>query len=122
MIEWDEQKQVSKYSAHAPIIVRNVISVLNKKQPPALYQGTYEMISIANGKVSSSFFFKKSVRMLNFCLAWWIYLLECVLGALVWGFRVFTLEIEGPLSYLDTEKYGLAIVKYPLLAHIITLI
>ena len=60
--------------------------------------------------------------MLNFCLARWIYLLECVLGTLVWGFRVFTLKIEGPLSYLDTEKYGLAIVKYPLLAHIITLI
>jgi hypothetical protein len=50
--------------------------------------------------------------MLNFCLAWRIYLLEYVLGALVWGFRVFTLEIEGSLSYLDTEKYGLAIMKY----------
>ena len=55
MIEWDEQKQVTKYSAHASIIVRNVMAVLEKKQPPALYQGTYEMISITNGKVSGMF-------------------------------------------------------------------
>jgi apoptosis-inducing factor 2 len=52
VIEWDEQKQVSKYSLHASVIVRNVISVLKKQQPPALYPGSYEMISIANGKVS----------------------------------------------------------------------
>ena len=51
MIEWDEQKQVSKYSLHASVIVRNVISVLKKQQPAALYPGSYEMISIANGKV-----------------------------------------------------------------------
>ena len=55
MIEWDEQKQVTKYSAHASIIVRNVMAVLEKKQPPALYQGTYEMISITNGKVGGMF-------------------------------------------------------------------
>ena len=52
MIEWDEQKQVTKYSVHASIITRNVIALLKKKQPPALYQGTYEMITITNGKVS----------------------------------------------------------------------
>lgn len=56
MIEWDEQKQVMKYSVHASIIARNVIAVLNKRQPPALYQGTHEMISITNGKVGSMFY------------------------------------------------------------------
>ena len=56
MIEWDEQKQVTKYSVHASIIARNVIAVLKKKQPPALYQGTYEMISITNGKVGGMFY------------------------------------------------------------------
>ncbi|KAF8811277.1 FAD/NAD(P)-binding domain-containing protein [Phlegmacium glaucopus] len=54
VIEWDEQKQVSKYSTHASIITRNVISVLEKKQPAALYEGSYEMISIANGKQGGS--------------------------------------------------------------------
>ena len=56
MIEWDEQKQVTKYSVHASIISRNVIAVLKNKQPPALYQGTYEMISITNGKVRGMFY------------------------------------------------------------------
>ena len=56
MIEWDEQKQVTKYSVHASIITRNIIALLNKKQPPALYQGTHEMISITNGKVSGMFY------------------------------------------------------------------
>ena len=56
-IEWDEQKQVTKYSLHASIIARNVVSVLNKQQPPALYQGTYEMISISNGKVGRRTYF-----------------------------------------------------------------
>lgn len=55
MIEWDEQKQVTKYSVHASIIARNVVAVLNEKQPPALYQGSYEMITITNGKVGSIF-------------------------------------------------------------------
>lgn len=56
MIEWDEQKQVTKYSVHASIISRNVIALLKKKQPPALYQGTHEMISITNGKVGNMCF------------------------------------------------------------------
>ena len=66
MIEWDEQKQVTKYSVHASIIARNVISVLEKKQPPALYQGTYEMISITNGKVGSMFLCLQFFLVLNF--------------------------------------------------------
>jgi len=55
VIEWDEQKQVTKYSVHASIISRNVIALLKKKQPPALYEGTHEMISITNGKGGSSY-------------------------------------------------------------------
>jgi hypothetical protein len=51
-IEWDEQKQVTKYKAHASVIVDNIISLLKKRQPVALYPGSYELISISNGKVS----------------------------------------------------------------------
>ena len=68
MIEWDEQKQVTKYSVHASVISRNVVALLKKKQPPALYQGTYEMISITNGKVRGIF--------LYFAIFWG--LLRCV--------------------------------------------
>ena len=52
-IEWDEQKQVTKYKAHASVIVENILSLLKKKQPVALYPGSYELISISNGKVSA---------------------------------------------------------------------
>ena len=52
MIEWDEQKQLTKCAVHASIIARNVISVLKRQQPPILYQGSNEMITITNGKVS----------------------------------------------------------------------
>ena len=85
MIEWDEQKQVTKYSAHASVIARNVIATLNKQQPPALYPGTYEMISISNGKVGSKSFIIRSLFSATYvCLAPWIYLLEHILGAFVW--------------------------------------
>jgi len=53
-IEWDEQKQVTKYQAHASVIVANIVSVLRKKQPMALYQGSFEMISVSNGKNGGS--------------------------------------------------------------------
>ncbi|KAF8154820.1 hypothetical protein B0H34DRAFT_538842 [Crassisporium funariophilum] len=55
VIEWDEQKQVTKYSLHASVIAQNVMAVLNKKQPSALYHGNYELISITNGKGGSSY-------------------------------------------------------------------
>jgi len=57
VIEWDEQKLVTKYTTHASIITRNIISVLNKKQPAALYEGSHEFISITNGKVGSNMFY-----------------------------------------------------------------
>ncbi|KDR73133.1 hypothetical protein GALMADRAFT_142280 [Galerina marginata CBS 339.88] len=53
-IEWDEQKQVDKYQKHASVIVTNIVSVLRKKQPSALYHGSFEMISISNGKNGGS--------------------------------------------------------------------
>ncbi|KAF9567230.1 FAD/NAD(P)-binding domain-containing protein [Agrocybe pediades] len=54
VIEWDEQKQVTKYDTHASIIAANVVSVLKKKQPGALYQGCFEMIAVSNGKQKGS--------------------------------------------------------------------
>jgi apoptosis-inducing factor 2 len=52
-IEWDEQKQVTKYGAHASVIVENIVALLQKKQPSALYSGSYELISISNGRISA---------------------------------------------------------------------
>jgi len=54
VIEWDEQKQLTKCSVHASIIARNVISVLKQQQPQILYQGSNEMITITNGKEGGS--------------------------------------------------------------------
>lgn len=51
VIDWDEQKQVTKYYTHANVVARNVIELLAGKQPSALYHGAYELISITNGKV-----------------------------------------------------------------------
>ena len=91
MIEWDEQKQLTKYSIHASVIARNVISVLNKQQPPALYAGTYEMISIANGKVGDNVSCTSQPFVAQFFfLARGIYLLEHILGAYIWGLGVLT--------------------------------
>jgi len=53
-IEWDEQKQVAKCHSHASVIASNVVTVLKKKQPMALYKGCYELISISNGKHGGS--------------------------------------------------------------------
>jgi NADH dehydrogenase FAD-containing subunit len=49
-IEWDEQKQVGKYADHASVIAANIVTLLKKKQPGALYHGQYEMIFLSNGK------------------------------------------------------------------------
>jgi NADH dehydrogenase FAD-containing subunit len=49
-IEWDEQKQVGKYAEHASVIAANIVTLLKKKQPSALYHGQYEMIFLSNGK------------------------------------------------------------------------
>lgn len=51
IIDWDEQKQAVKYTAHAKVVAANVIAVLKEKQPNALYKGCYERTVIANGKV-----------------------------------------------------------------------
>lgn len=52
IIDWDEQKQLSKYHTHADVVVRNVIDILKERQPGGLYKGRYERIVISNGKVS----------------------------------------------------------------------
>lgn len=52
IIEWDEQKTAAKASTgHAPVIVKNVIGVLDgKKTLPGKYEGSTEMIIVTNGK------------------------------------------------------------------------
>ena len=61
--------------------------------------------------------------VLNFDFFFWlggrIQLLEHILGSFVWRLGVCTLEIEGPFSYLDTEKHGLAIMKTCLCCRVI---
>ncbi|KAF8178480.1 hypothetical protein BJ912DRAFT_664608 [Pholiota molesta] len=49
-IEWDEQKQVAKYPAHASVIANNIVTLLKNQQPSDLYRGSYELIFITNGK------------------------------------------------------------------------
>jgi apoptosis-inducing factor 2 len=51
IIEWPEQKQAAKTHGQAEIVVANVLSVLESKQPKSVYKGSTEMILITNGKV-----------------------------------------------------------------------
>lgn len=53
MIEWPEQKQAAKVASHAGVVVQNVLNVLaGKSDGLANYQGSVELISITNGRVS----------------------------------------------------------------------
>lgn len=102
MIEWDEQKQVAKYGNHASVIAANVVSVLKKKQPSALYHGAYELISISNGK--AGFPVRRFDTTTNIFTAQGLYLLANILGADVWKLGVSDGEVEGPLSFLDSQE------------------
>lgn len=53
-IEWDEQKQVAKYPAHASVIANNIVTLLKNQQPSDLYRGAYELIFVTNGRVNGS--------------------------------------------------------------------
>jgi NADH dehydrogenase FAD-containing subunit len=54
IIEWPEQKQAAKVKGQAEIVVANVLSVLERKQPKSVYKGSTEMIVITNGQVCVS--------------------------------------------------------------------
>jgi NADH dehydrogenase FAD-containing subunit len=49
--DWPEQKQVGKYYAHAVIVAKNVVDILNGVKPSKQYKGSTEMIVITIGKV-----------------------------------------------------------------------
>lgn len=57
IIEWLEEKQAMKAMAHAPLIVQNIVTVLNSNGQPSLkpYKTGTEMIVLTNGAVSSSY-------------------------------------------------------------------
>ncbi|TFK21365.1 FAD/NAD(P)-binding domain-containing protein [Coprinopsis marcescibilis] len=50
IIEWDDQKQMIKYPAHAGVITHTVLDVLNGRDPNHFYKGSYERIVISNGR------------------------------------------------------------------------
>lgn len=56
IIDWKEEKQAFKAMAHVPIIVENVMALVNGKSKFKEYKGSYEMISLTNGRVRGFYF------------------------------------------------------------------
>jgi hypothetical protein len=52
VIEWEEQKQLSKALNHADMIAKNVVYVAKREDPPMIYKGSAEVIGLTMGKVS----------------------------------------------------------------------
>ncbi|KAF8330676.1 hypothetical protein F5887DRAFT_1178575 [Amanita rubescens] len=50
VIEWEEQKQLSKALNHADMIAKNVIYVAKREDPPMIYKGSAEVIGLSMGK------------------------------------------------------------------------
>ncbi|KAF8625977.1 hypothetical protein AX17_006701 [Amanita inopinata Kibby_2008] len=57
VIEWEEQKQLSKALAHADMIAKNVMSTLKGVDPTAIYKGSREIISLSIGKSRGATYF-----------------------------------------------------------------
>lgn len=53
IIDVDEQKQAGKADAHAAMVSANVLSYVRGQPLNKKYKGSYEMIIITNGKVST---------------------------------------------------------------------
>lgn len=51
IIDWNEQKQAAKTTAHAAVVSPNVLSYLQGKPVSKVYKGSMELIVITNGKV-----------------------------------------------------------------------
>jgi len=56
-MDWAEQKQAGKASAHAAVISNNILSLLGSKKSTIPYKGSVEMAVLSNGKVCSIFLF-----------------------------------------------------------------
>jgi len=51
IIDWKEEKQAFKAMGHVPIVVNNVMALINDKSKFKEYKGAYEIIALTNGKV-----------------------------------------------------------------------
>ena len=51
IIDWKEEKQAFKAMGHVPIVVENVMALVNGKSKFKEYKGTYEIIALTSGKV-----------------------------------------------------------------------
>lgn len=54
IIDWAEQKQAAKTHAHAAVVTANILSNLAGKKSAKEYKGSYELVVITNGKVSTT--------------------------------------------------------------------
>ena len=54
IIDWEEQRQAAKIPAHAGVVVKNVLSLLNGRPASAQYKGSYEMTIVTLGPVRTS--------------------------------------------------------------------
>lgn len=52
IIAFEEQKQMAKVGGHAAVLIANILSLIEGKEPKKNYTGTFEGIFITNGKVS----------------------------------------------------------------------
>jgi NADH dehydrogenase FAD-containing subunit len=51
VIDWAEQKQAAKYTAHAAVVVANILNVVAGQTPVTKYKGSLELIVVTDGKV-----------------------------------------------------------------------
>lgn len=51
VIDFPEQKQVTKYPGHVEVVTANILSMLDGMKPTKDYKGTMELIFITNGRV-----------------------------------------------------------------------
>jgi len=50
VIDWAEQKQAAKYTAHAAVVVANILTVVAGQTPVTKYKGSLELIVVTDGK------------------------------------------------------------------------
>lgn len=55
IIDWDEQKMLVKVGGHVPVVVANVLSVVNGDKPTKEYKTDMEGIAVTVGRVSLAF-------------------------------------------------------------------
>ena len=56
IIDWDEQKQAVKArQGHTPVVVANILSLVNGLGTRKVYKGFFELLALVVGRVSSAF-------------------------------------------------------------------